>query len=461
MTLTQFFATIRKRWIYVLVPFLVSCLAVGIWSMLTTPIYTAKASTYFSLSYGETPGDLYQGSNYTQQQIASYAQLATTPVVLQPVIDQLHLDTTVPELAETVTAKASVDSVIVDVTAESPSPTEAAQIANAVVEQLGEVVSGLSPEVNGKPSVEATTVARAVAPQFQSSPNTKLNVLIAGVAGLMVGVLLALAREHFDTRLRSREDLPDATSVLASVDQDREVKRQPVRVLAGGIGRRQRAVHEAFRTLRTNLGFLDVDSQVRMLVVTSSVPGEGKTTMSLNLAAVLAEDGSEVILVDADLRRPKVGAYLGIEGSLGLADVVAGHATLRDVIQPWGGDHLHALPAGTTPPNPVGLLGSHAMSALLDQLRTDYDYVIIDAPPLVPVTDAAVIARSVDGAIMVVRSGRTTRRQFTTAMDSIEAAHARMLGVVFNRVPAPRPWERASVYDYYSSDSASNGGSAR
>ena len=185
------------------------------------------------------------------------------------------------------------------------------------MEQLGVVVSGLSPQVDGKPSVEVTTVARAQPPQFQSSPNTRLNVLIAGVAGLLLGLLAALARQHFDTRLRTKEDLPASMPVLGSIEDDKDVRRQPMRVLATSTSRRQRIAHEAFRTLRTNLGFLDVDSEVRVLVVTSSVAGEGKTTVSLNLAAVLAENHSRVILVDAGSAPPQGGAVPGDRGSTG------------------------------------------------------------------------------------------------------------------------------------------------
>lgn len=446
MTLTQFLITIRRRWIYVLVPFVLSCLAVGFWSMLSTPAYTAKASTYFSLSYGGTPGDLYQGSNYTQQQIGSYALLTTKPVVLQPVIDELGLDTTVGALARDVNAKAAVESVIVDVTVTSTSAEDAARIANAVVQQLGDVVSELSPKVDGKPSVEATIVAKAEPPQFQSSPNTRLNVLIAAVAGLMVGVFAALAREHFDNRVRTKNDLPESTAVLATIQQDSETGRAP----AGGGNRRPLAAQPAYRTLRTNLSFLEVDSRIRQLVVTSSMPGEGTTTVALNLSAAIAEDGHAVIVVDADLRRPKVAEYLGLEGGLGLADVLAGRASLQEAVQPCGPEGVFVLPAGSPPSNPGGMVAGPAMHELLAQLREDYDYAVIDAPSLAAVTDAAALARRADGAIVVTRSGRTTRQQVAAAAESLATAHARLLGVVLNRVAAPRPWARKAASEYYS-----------
>ena len=452
MTLRQFLTTIRRRWVYVLLPFLISCIAVGAISMLTTPLYTARASAYFSLRYGQTANELNQGASYTQQQIASYALLTDEPIVLEPVISQLGLNTTPRELARSVNARASVDSVIVEIAVENPRPAEAARIANAIVTQLGVTVRALSPKVNGNPSVEVTTVARATPPEFQSSPNTRLNVLIAALGGLLLGLLAALARQQLDTRIRTREDLPDYVGLLTTIDEDRDVRREPVRVLSTGTSRRQRMVHEAFRTLRTNLGFLDLDADVRVIVVTSSVANEGKTTISSNLAAVLAENERTVILVDGDLRRPKISQNLGIEGALGFVDALAGKVDLDEVIQPWAHEGLFVLPAGSTPPNPAGVLGSRAMKDLLQTLRLRYDYVIIDAPPLLPVTDAAVVAHLADGAILVARYGKTSRHQLAASMRSLSAAQAQILGAVINRATSHRPWMRRANYDYYLTD---------
>lgn len=451
MTLRQLLSTVRKRWAYIAVLLVLTCTAVGVWSKLSEPIYTARASAYFSLNFGQTPGELYQGSNYTQQQIGSYALLATKPIVLDPVIADLGLDTSTTEFARSIEAQASVDSVIVEIAASSTSPDQAAEVANAVVERLGVVVRDLSPKLDDEPSVVVTAVAVATPPQFQSAPNTPRNLLIAALAGLFLGLLAALAREHLDTRLRADEPVPGGVAVLGAVEYDRAVGRQPLNLSQRTGTQRQRIAYETFRRIRTNLRFLDLERRVQVMVVTSSAAGEGKSSVSLNLADALAAEGRRVVLVETDLRRPKLADYLGMEGAVGVVDVLAGSVDLTDALQRWSRDQQFLLPAGSIPPNPAELLGSDLMVRLVDDLRSRFDVVILDAPPLLPVTDASVVAHLADGAVVVVRHGRTTAHQFSRSVASLESAQARVLGAVFNRVPPPWFWNRRGTYEYYSS----------
>lgn len=450
MTLAQFVVILRKRWSYVLVPVVIACAFAGITSKLAEPQYSARASAYFSLPFGQSANDLFQGANYTQQQLGSYANLAAKPIVLAPVIDQLGLETTPRALARSVTATASGDSVIIDITASSASPQLAADIANAVTAQLGAVVKELSPkDKDDKSSVDVTTVARATPPTFAVSPNTKQNLLVAALAGLFLGLLGALARDRLDTRLRTEDDLPEGVNVLSAIEFDKAAKRRPGQSLTGSESRRQAVRDEAYRRLRTNLRFLDVDNPVRVIVMASSVAKEGKTSTSLNLARFLAEDGQNVLVIDADMRRPKIAEYLALEGSIGLTDVLAGSADYDDAIQSWGHDSMFVLPSGSIPPNPSELLGSNAMTDLIKELSEQYDLILIDAPPLLPVIDAAIAGVIADGVLLVVRHGKTTEHQFGVSIDSLKSVEARVLGVVFNMTPSPRPWSRRSSYDYY------------
>src|SRR5699024_5779233 len=149
---------------------------------------------------------------------------------------------------------------------------------------------------------------------------------------------------------------------------------------------------EAFRILRTNLQFLGAGDNARVFMLSSAVPGEGKTHVVGNLAVVLAQSGARVALVEADLRKPRLAQLMGIEGAVGMSDVLIGAAELDDVVQPWGADNLYVLPAGRVPPNPSELLGSHAMKTLLDDLKQQVDYVLIDAAPILPVADSIVLS---------------------------------------------------------------------
>ena len=185
-----------------------------------------------------------------------------------------------------------------------------------------------------------------------------------------------------DTKIRNDDDLRSITAspVLGSIAFDETVPSHPI-VIAD---EPHSAPAEAVRRLRTNLQFVGAASESKSLVITSSVPGEGKTTTSINLAVALADAGNRVVLVDADLRRPSVAEYMGLEGAAGLTTVLIGRAGVADVIQPWRSSGLDVLPSGQVPPNPSELLGSSAMRVLLEQLSESYDVVLLDSPPLLP-----------------------------------------------------------------------------
>lgn len=449
----EYFAILRKRWLYIIIPLLAGLATSAVLSLASNPEYQATASVYFSLPYGNTASDLFQGSNYTQQQLASYANLTTMPVVLQPVIDKLGLGVTTAALAGKVTAVSSADTVIIDIRAADQSPAEAANIANAVADQLGVVVKQLSPkDATGKSQIDVSTVGTASAPSAPSSPKTKRNLAVGGLAGLFLGLLIALARDRFDTRVRTIKDIP-GVSGLATISFDKAARRSPL--IGKGNARSIRA--EAFRQLRTNLQFVDVGKPVKVMVVTSSIAAEGKSSTAANLAVMFAETGRKVLLVEADLRRPRVSDYLDLERSVGLTNVLAGHVDVDSVLQTWGPGGLSVLPSGSIPPNPSELLGSQNMINLLTILRARFDMIVMDTPPLLPVTDAAVTAVQTDGAVIVVRYGKTTRNQVNTALQSLRSVDARVLGVVLNMVPTKGTDSAVSYdgYGYYEDDPAS------
>lgn len=448
MELADLPGILRKRALYVIVAVLLA-IGVAAYASFTAPrIYEASASVYFSLPYGQSASDLFQGSNYTQQQLSSYAVLAEKPIVLDRVIEELGLETTAEALASSVSAIASRDTVIIELRAASESPQRAAAIANAVAGSLAEVVRELSPtDANGTSVVTVAPIAQASAPTDPSSPNTRLNLVAGLLGGLFLGVSAAFARERLDTRVRDQSDLPEGLAVLGTIGFDKTVKESPV--MANGTRSPLRS--EAFRRLRTNLRFADVDNPVSVVALTSAVAGEGKSATSVNLALVLAEAGHRTLIVDADLRRPRVADYLGLVGSVGLADVLADRLDLATALQQGPVDALSVLTSGTIPPNPSELLGSHKMGSLMDRLRNDFDYVIIDTPPLLPVTDASVVAVYTDGVALVAGHAKTRQSQLDHALDSLHSVGARVLGVVFNLVPRGGAGDR-NGYEYYYTD---------
>ncbi|RFU22797.1 tyrosine-protein kinase domain-containing protein [Geodermatophilus marinus] len=417
-------------------------------SLLATPTYTSTAGLFFSLQNGNTASDLAQGATFTRAQMASYATLTTTPAVLDPVIDRLDLETTAGGLAGRVSATAPNDTVLLQVSASATSPTEAARIADAVAGRLAEVVEEVAPaDTEGRATVLVTPVAPAQVPTGPSSPDTTLNLLVGLVAGAALGVLYAMLRESLDTRVR------DAVRVRALTDAP---------VLGLIAARTQRAGEELvlatdprsaqaelFRQLRTNLDFLRLDGEPLSLAVTSSLPGEGKSTVALDLALALAEVHERVLLVDADMRRPAVAHRLDLEGSAGLSTVLVGRAAVDDVVQEWGPHGLHVLTAGAVPPNPAQLLDSPRMTALMAELATRYDAVVVDSPPVLPVTDALLLSRCTGGTLVVVDTHRVRRNQLAEALRQLGNVDTRPLGVVLNRLVREK-----QVYGYgaYGSD---------
>jgi capsular exopolysaccharide synthesis family protein len=285
--------------------------------------------------------------------------------------------------------------------------------------------------------VQVTTVQPAVVPATPSSPNTSLNVALGTLLGLALGVGIGVLRTVLDTRVRTLHDIEQLTAapLLGGIAFDPGAPKRPLIVHADP--RSPRA--ESFRSLRTNLQFLNIEGGPRAFVVSSAGPGEGKSTTTANLAIALAETGARVALVDGDLRLPRVADYMGIEGGVGLTDVLIGRVELADALQKWGRGQLFVLSSGQVPPNPSELLGSAAMDHVLAALTEHFDYVLIDAPPLLLVTDAAVISKKTRGVILVAASGKTKKHDLTGAIRSLETAGGVLLGLVVTMLPTRGP----------------------
>ncbi|MGY2085977.1 polysaccharide biosynthesis tyrosine autokinase [Blastococcus sp. SYSU DS0539] len=456
MSLHDYLQMLRRRWRWVAAATLTGVVVALTGSLLATPTYQSTSSLFFSLRFGSSADDLAAGATFAQGQVDSFALLAGTPAVLEPVIEELDLDTTARVLARQVSTEVVPETVVVEVSVSDPSPRRAAEIANAVTDQLIATVGDLAPPGDdGAPTVEATVIAPATPPTQPATPRTALNVAVGLIAGLIIGTLAALARDLTDTRVRTAEDLARVTDLplLAGLDTPPGTgdRRDLVVVTAP-----RSAQAEAFRALRTSVQFLARPGQALTLLVTSARPAEGKSTVAANLALTLAESGQRVALVDADLRRPSMADTFDLEGRAGLTSVLIGQAELDDVLQEWGGSGLRVLTSGPLPPNPSELLASPAMAELLDGLGATHDVVVVDTAPLLPVTDAVVLSRITAATLVVGDASRTRRPVLGQALALLERAGARLAGVVLTHVPH----RRNDVYGYESLDPAEAGGPA-
>jgi len=448
--LRDYLEILRRRWMSATVVALAVLAASAVLTLLTTPTYTATTRLFFAVQGSESVTDLAQGSTFAEKQMTSYAEVATSPLVLDPVISELGLGVSAADLARSVTTVVPSDTVILEVTAAGPDPARATAVANAVGAQLSKVSATLVPRrEDGSDAVRATILAPARLPEAPSSPDVLRNLAVALVLGLVLGAGFALLRQVLDTKIRSDHDVRGLTDspLLGAIAFDEAVPSHPVMVADQPLS----APSEAIRRLRTNLQFVGVASGSKSVVITSSIPGEGKSTTAINLAVSLADAGSRVILIDADLRRPSVAEYLGLEGRAGLTSVLIGRAEAEDVIQPWRDSGLDILSSGQVPPNPSELLGSSAMKELLATLEARYDVVLLDTPPLLPVTDATILTKLVGGALVVVGADRLHKGQLAESLETLATADAQLHGLVLNKIA--RRDARPYVYEngYYSS----------
>lgn len=451
MELRDYLEILRRRWLGAMVVALAVLAAASALTLLSTPKYTATTRLFFSVQGSESVSDLAQGSTFAEKQMTSYAEVATSPLVLNPVIQELGLDTTADLLAGSITTLVPSDTVILEVSAVDPDPGRARDVANAVGNELSEVAATLVPErQDGSDAVQATILAPAQLPVSPSSPDVFRNLAVSLALGLALGAGFALLRHVLDTKVRNDHDVRALTDqpLLGAIAFDEAVPTHPVMVT----DQPHSAPAEAIRRLRTNLQFVGVATGAKSVVITSSIPGEGKTTTAINLAVSLADAGARVVLVDADLRRPSMAGYLGLEGRAGLTSVLIGRADLEDVIQPWRESGLDVLPSGQVPPNPSELLGSAAMQELLTQLEASYDVVLLDTPPLLPVTDATILTKMAGGALMVVGADRIHKGQLAEALETLHTADAQLHGLVLNKIARRDSRPYAYENGYYSSE---------
>jgi polysaccharide biosynthesis transport protein len=272
------------------------------------------------------------------------------------------------------------------------------------------------------------------------------NTLLAAVLGFLLAAGILVAREALDDTIKTPEDITKRFKlpVLGVINHHAPEKDSPITMTDP-----RSPTAEAYRTLRTNVSYTGVDKPLRTLLVTSAEPGEGKTTTISNLGVVLAQNGVKVIATDCDLRHPRLHTYFGLSNRQGMSTLFAQpNDSLTGMLQPTKVDNLNVVTTGLLPPNPAELLGSQKMQRILAGMRQTADIVLLDTPPTLAVTDAAVLAPTVDGVLVVVRPGKTRASGLRQTLEQLRQVNARILGVVLNDVDLRRqPY--AYRYHYY------------
>jgi capsular exopolysaccharide synthesis family protein len=459
---------LRKRlWIILLVTVLLTGAAVG-FSLLQTATYEASIKILIAQEEGEAqPGALGPDVQGLQQVTQTMAVAIDSRPVAEEVIRRLDLSISPQDLiGERLSAEQVGTTQFIDVTYQDTDPRQAQRVANTIGDVFSQRVADT--EV-GNGFVTASIWQRAELPTAPASPNLPLNVGAGMFLGLLLGTALALLLEFLDNSWRSPEELERVSGVTNfgtipefEVLKDRALAERMQELQAEGgdvpvpkeppphwksdkgesgllygnlvtLLAPDSVASESFRSLRTNLLYAVVDSPPKVIMVTSPGPYEGKSTVCSNLGVALAQAGLSTLIVDCDLRKPALHEIFGLRNFLGLINVLAREHLLKEV---WHdvAPNLMVVPSGPKPLNPAELLGSERFSDLLDETRKSFDYILLDVPPMGPVSDPAVLAPRVDGVFLTVDAQRTRKRSVQRSKRSLEAIGANVLGTVMNNV---------------------------
>ena len=428
LTSQDFARILRSRWHVIVGTFTLAILCAVAYLLLATPQYEASTRLFVSTTADGNATQTNDGGLFAQRRVVSYTKLLTGGILAQRTIDKLGLDMSAKELEKKITTSAPADTVLIDVSVLDPSPTRARDIVNTLSDEFVTMAAALETPAGGlRPNAQVIVHQRADTPTTPASPRKKRTLAIVAALGVVLGVIAAVIRDHFDRRIRKTETVEKVTGVgvIGEIPVNPGSRARPLISFASD----NSITAEAFRALRINLQSLEIRAGARTLVVTSPMPDEGRTTTALNLALALAEAEQNVVVVDGDLRYPSIAAYLDLDSQVGLTSVVTGTATLRDALQQTRFARVTALTSGPVPTNPTEVLESQAAEDVLAELSQAFDYVIVDSPPLL-VTDAVILAGNAQGVLLLSRFGRTTRNQLKQAADALGRAAVPLLGAV-------------------------------
>jgi len=449
LDIRDYLVILRRYWWIILVLTVIGAGVGFATSLISTPQYQSTVRLFVTTQSGTSVGEAYQNNLFSQERVVSYAGLAESEQVAARAVDQLKLQISVDDLRSRVTAKPVEKTVLLDVSVRDANPETAQTYANAISDQLVQLIGELeTSRRGGTPAAGAVVVDDADYPSVPIGSTRATRIGLGAAGGFAAGLVAAVAAGLLDRRLRGRDSVERATgsSVLGALPAEPKHRESDVVDLAAG-----GLVVERLRELRTNLRFVvppGAGSPPRVIAVTSPSKGDGRTTTAVYLAAALAESGRSVVLVDGDLRKPELADRLPLDGDAragaglrGLATVLVGEDELADALLTnvdAGGRSITVLPAGPVPVQAGELWATDRAPELLEALRSEFDYVIIDTPPLTSFTDAAMAASLGDGAIVLARIRHTSVAALRGALRALKTANATFIGIVVTGEPGHR-----------------------
>ncbi len=446
MTLEQVLMLIRKRLLLVLL----LCTIFGSGAFVytkyfMTDYYQAYTSLVVSNSNSSTTVNSLTSSEYylNVQLTSSYQVLCKTDRVLNQVVTELNLPYSTDVLRGMITVTPVVDTQIINIYVTNPSPEFAQQVANTLSKVFQKEVIDIMKMDN------VQIIDEAQLPISPVGPDRTRITLIGAAFGLALGIGISFALELLNRKIKTKEQLQEALDapVLGVIPQISKkhtgMIEQGKKSVTGQNAKHSRFIMDSFSKLKVNIDFSCLESKSRCIVITSALPNEGKTLVATNLAVCMAAAGHKTLLLDADMRSPSIHSTLNILNSYGLSDAVLLRSDWHKLVVSTTVQGLSVVPAGQKPPNPTRILESKLFLTMLEEMKNEYDYIVIDTPPLLPVPDSQIIAPHADGVIIVARKGNTKIEIIKQAGDILLISNANVIGTVLNGVA-----EKSDQYGY-------------
>jgi len=453
-TIKEILELILKRMILIIISLFAGLIISFIVSkFIIKPSYTASVQLYVIPSDSETSVSLNE-LNYAQKVVTTYISFLNTNVFYEKIQEDTKLDYSINQLKKMTSAKIINNTEIFQISVTSFSAEDSYTLAESMERLAPQLIKSI------KPSAMISVVDPVVFPNRPSGPNTIKNTIIGGMLGLAAMVVVIFLVEILDVRINNKEDLIEnyQLPVLGEIPnfyltRERAVSNK-IQLISKKIIKKKNTVvdenikfiyTEAFKSLRTNLRFTLLKEGCKKIIISSPLPGDGKSTTSINLGITIAQTGSKVLIIDCDLRKGHIHNYFNIKYRPGLSDALSGLAELKDVTKTTSFENLDIIPLGSISPNPSELLSSSQMEKLLMVLEKEYNYIIFDTPPVNVLSDSLSLVKYSDGLLLVVREKVTSHMNIKNALDKFNLSHGNILGFVLNDIKT----NQGKKLDYY------------
>lgn len=433
--LDELIEALKKRWLMILSIVLISTVISIVFNFfIIKPKYEVNTKVFIGKEESDNQGYNQNDVLMYQKLMKTYSEAIKTKDLVSKSLSKIDSDLEVSDVLNNLTVETIVDTQILKIKYRSNYTEEAMDIVKAISEEFIKTSKELVP--NGKVKI----IEEAELPKSPISPNKTMNIAIGFLIGIMVGISLAFILEFLDNTFKNKEqlarelELPVVGLILKVIKENIFIVEKDPKSIAA----------ERYKVLRTNIQYSSFDKKCKVIVITSSEASEGKSVISGNLSLCMAQEEKKVILIDCDLRKASLHKKFGIPNLFGLSDVVAGKMDLHEVIYRYN-ENLAILTSGNIPPNPSEMLSSKAFERLLNTLRESFDYIILDTPPILAVTDSQILSTKADGTILVVKAEKTKRDTVRDAVGYLKQVNTNIIGTVLNMVDI----KRDNKYYYY------------